>query len=164
MLSGTRSLSPALLVLAIVMAQAAAFGEDKPKKYPEDSPEHQALTAASPFLGKEDFTLRSDYWRGAVTTRTGTAMRLQFFKGNEYSLFFGAATGPLPKDSRLRIHVFDPREKEVASAKGEPGQAAAVLTFKAKKTDLYLILLRIEPAGAADPEVTVPAVMIYGWE
>ncbi|MCP5551904.1 MAG: hypothetical protein H7A53_13540 [Akkermansiaceae bacterium] len=91
-------------------------------------------------------------------------MRLQFFKGNEYSLFFWRP--PAPAEGLPAAHPRLRSEgKEVASAKGEPGQAAAVLTFKAKKTDLYLILLRIEPAGAADlPEVTVSAVMIYGWE
>lgn len=141
----------------------AAPGEAKP--FPPDSPEHQALTAASPSLGDEAFTLRQDYWKGTLTTTSGRALRLQFFKGNTYRLFFGAAPSSLPAGARLHLHVFDSEEEEVAVATGEPDEAAVALHLEdAGKTGLYLILMRVEPRPGPAAETEVPAALFYGWQ
>ena len=174
MLTGrlSRLLFGAAACLAVPVGFAGTAGaqqsEGGPRKFPEHTPEHQALTASSPYLGDDEFYLRNDYWKGNVTTRTGTAMRLQFFKGNAYTLFFGADTKALPKSAVLHLHLFDAKSREVDTAKGEPGEAAVVLNHKTRKTGLYLVLMRIvipdsgEQAGTA--EVSVPSVLFYGWK
>lgn len=135
------------------------------KPFPADSGEHQALSAATRYLGNDDFTIRNDYWKGIVTTSKGTALRLQFFKGNTYRLFYGVSTKTLPEDARLHLHLFDAKEKEVASISGAPGQAAIVLNLeKVRKTGLYLVLMRIEPREGPSVEIEVPSVLFYGWE
>ena len=137
------------------------------KPFPPNSPEHQALTAAGPYLEREGFTLRNDYWEGIVSTDLGTAMRLQFFKGNLYRLFFGVDTRFLPKDARLHLQIFDTREREVAAAYVDSGPVAAVtLEFTPRKTGLYLILMRVESpaATAAARGINLPSALFYGWE
>lgn len=147
----------------MLTATSAEPGTAKP--FPDNSPEHQALTMASPFLGNEDFTLRNDYWQGKVATDGGTAVRLQFFKGNTYRLFFGSHTDELPKTAKLHLHIFDSKDKEVATVSGEPGQAAVALHFeKTRKTGLYLVLMRIVPQPGPVAPVEVPGVLFYGWE
>lgn len=156
----------ALLAMLFAPSRTATSAEPgSAKPFPENSPEHQALTMASPFLGNDAFTLRNDYWQGIVSTEAGTAVRLQFFKGNTYRLFFGAHTDALPETAKLHLHIFDSRDKEVATVSGEPGQAAVALHFeKTRKTGLYLVLMRIEPQPGPVAPVSVPSVLFYGWE
>ncbi len=157
------ALALALFLLPEVSGTGAESAGAKP--FPPDSPEHQALMTASPYLGNDAFTLRNDYWKGDVSTQSGRAVRLQFFKGNTYRLFFGASTEVLPESARLHLHIFDAKEKEVATVAGEPGQAAVALHFeKTRKTGLYLVLMRIEPKPGPVQEVAVPSALFYGWE
>lgn len=147
------------------VAFAAESADGRPKPFPKDSPEHQALTAASPYLGNDAFTLRNDYWTGAVTTDAGTAVRLQFFKGNVYRLFLGASPPKLPEGARLHLHIFNDQSEEVISASSPAGQPAVVLNFeKVRKTGQYLVLMRIEPRPGPAAPVAVPSVLFYGWE
>jgi len=150
-----------LLLAVIVLAGSSGLAADA---FPPESPEHQALVAAGPDLGDETFTLREDYWKGLLTTQTGRALRLQFFKRNHYRLFLGVAPESLPPGAKLQIHVYDAENEEVASAVGEAGEASLGLTFENdRKTGLYLILLRIDVPPGPFPEKEVPAVLFYGW-
>ena len=65
---------PCLSLVGWLIASPLSAEDGEPKKFPANSPEHQALTASSPYLGNEAFTLRNDYWKGAVSTGTGTAL------------------------------------------------------------------------------------------
>lgn len=146
------------LVLAPGMRLAA-------EPFQKDSPEHQALLLASPYLGDEAFAIRQDYWRGKITTQTGRAVKLQFFKGNHYRLFFGAAPIELPPGSKLHLHIYGENNEEVAQATGEPGAAAVALEFdNTLQTGLYLVLMRIEAPPGPLAEAEVRSVMFYGWK
>lgn len=68
---------PVLLVSSGVTGIGSAA-----EAFTEDSPEHQALLLASPFLERPAFTLREDYWQGGLSPELGHAVKLQFFKGN----------------------------------------------------------------------------------
>ena len=123
------------------------------------------MSAASPSLGDEAFSLRQDYWRGDIGLQTGRAVKLQFFKRNHYQLFFGAAPPALPPGARLHLHIFNEANEEVAHGVGEEGVAAATLAFdNTLATGIYLVLMRIEapPGPLADAEI--PAVLFYGWK
>lgn len=133
-----------------------------------ESPEHQALTLASPFLERPAFTLREDYWKGDVSPSLGHAVKLQFFKGNVYRLFMGINTKKKPIGSTLHLHIFNEKGDEVAHATSAGSQPySTMLEFKAKKTDAYLVLMRLELAGddnKTEPKGTFPCVLFYGWE
>lgn len=146
-----------LLCLSAIRLESAPF--------PADSPEHQALTAATDALGDPAFALREDYWNGELTTSTGRAVKLQFFKRNVYSLFFGVAPSELPPGASLHLNIFDSANEEVAAANGKPGEAAVALTFENTiKSGSFLVLMRVDvppgPLAAAD----IPAVLFYGWK
>lgn len=147
-----------LLALAPVAARAQ-------EGFPPESPEHQALTLASPFLGDEAFSLRQDYWRGKISPTTGRAVKLQFFKRNVYHLFFGATPADLPPKSKLFLHIYDGENQEVAKAEGEPGDTAVALEFNnTVATGVYLVLMRIEAPPGPFAAAEVPSVMFYGWK
>lgn len=133
--------------------------------FPPDSPEHQALTAAGPSLGDEDFTLREEYWKGALGLRSGRALKLQFFKRNHYRLFLGVSPSALPKGARLHLHIYDSANEAVAEAAGEPDEASLVLALDdTPKTGLHLVLMRIEAPSGPLAEAEVPAALFYGWK
>jgi len=148
------------MFLAVVPAAARAQ-----EGFSADSPEHHALTLASPFLGDEAFTLRQDYWSGVISPSTGRAVKLQFFKRNVYQLFFGATPADLPPKSKLFLQVYDAENEEVAKAEGEPGAAAIALEFNnTLASGVYLVLMRIESPPGPFAATEVPSVMFYGWK
>ena len=154
----------ATLVAGFFLAFAPAISRAQ-GEFPPDSPEHQALTAASPFLGDEAFTLRQDYWRGKISPTTGRAVKLQFFKRNVYQLFFGATPADLPPKSKLFLHIYDAENQEVAKAEGEMGAAAVALEFNnTLASGIYLVLMRIESPPGPFAASDVPSVMFYGWK
>jgi len=157
---------PVLVLLVFCSFVTAVEAQSlRASPFPPDAPEHEALTEASAFLGDEKFSLRQDYWQGALTTKAGTAIRLQFFKGNTYRLFFGVAPSTLPKDGKLQLHLYNAANEEVAGATGEAGKPALALHFEnTLKTGLYLVLMRVELPPGPLAEEEVPAVMFYGWQ
>lgn len=155
----TTSVVGALLLLCIAAMRLEA------SPFPVDSPEHQALTAASNALGDPAFALREDYWNGELTTRTGRAIKLQFFKRNIYSLFVGVAPSELPPGASLHLNIFDSANEEVAAASGKPGEAAVALTFENTiKSGSFLVLMRVDVPPGPLAEADVPAVLFYGWK
>lgn len=154
-----------VLLVLCVFAVAGRAQSPQTSPFPPDAPEHEALTAASPFLADEDFSLRQDYWQGVLTTKTGKGLKLQFFKGNTYRLFFGVSPSALPKDGTLHLHLYNAAGEEVAHAPGEAGKPAVALHFEnTLKTGLYLVLMRVELPPGPLAEEEVPAVMFYGWQ
>jgi len=161
----TRSLLAAFLAAAACLAAPLAGADGPAQPYPEDSPEHQALSLASPFLGDEAFKLRNEYWTGRLSTTNGRAVRLQFFKGNLYRLFLGVAPAGLAPGARLKVHVVDERSEVVASAEGEPGAAAVALFLEEPpRTGLYLVLMTIDAGPGPLAELEAEAVLFYGWK
>ncbi|MCC6884725.1 MAG: hypothetical protein WBE58_24840 [Verrucomicrobiales bacterium] len=136
--------------------------------FTEDSPEHQALLLASPFLERPAFTLREDYWQGGLSPELGHAVKLQFFKGNVYRLFMGIHTKKKPTGATLHLHIFNEKGDEVAHATSAGTQPfSAMLEYKSRKTGAYLILMRLETApedSKTDPKTGFPCVLFYGWE
>lgn len=151
-----------LAFAALILSATALAAEDR---YPEDSPEHQALSLAQESLAESGFSLREDYWQGILSGDTGKALRLQFFKRNEYRLYVGVAPKALPPKGKLDLRIFDSENNEVAAMMGEPDEAAVELTFNNKvRTGLFLVLMRIEvPPGPLEVS-DVPAVLFYGWK
>ncbi len=150
-----------LLLLSLGLLGLAAGAEP----FPEDSPEHQALVAASDFLGDEDFTLREEYWKGALGLRTGRALKLHFFKRNHYRLFLGVSPSALPKGAKLHLDIYDADNEVVASAEGEPDKASLVLALDdTAKTGLHLVLMRIEAPAGPLIDLEIPTALFYGWK
>ena len=157
-------LLPACMLLLAFLPNGRADAQESALPFPPDSPEHGALVAASPYLGSDKFHLRQDYWRGELGRNQGKAIRLQFFKGNTYRFFFSVSPKLIDKNARLVLEIYDPASKLVAEVEAVPGDSIAALHFKPGKTDLYLVLMRVEPAGDEPLRQDFPAVLFYGFE
>lgn len=156
-------MSSRLPTIGAILLLSLPLGRAEPPS--PDSPEHQALTAASPFLADESFGLREDYWKGILSPRTGRAVRLLFFKRNTYRLFLGVAPAALPKGARLHLHVFDENNEEVAKASGELDEAAVALHLEnAPRTGQFLVLIGVEIPPGPFAETEIPAALFYGWK
>lgn len=151
-----------LLALLGAFLLAPASGQER---YPPESAEYQAFTAAGKALADEDFYLREDFWKGILTGREGRAIRLQFFKRNHYQLFLGVAPEALPPGGYLDLRIFDSNNEEIAKIIGEPDKAAVSLEFENNlRTDLYLILLRVGFPPGPFPDTEIPTALFYGWK
>lgn len=151
--------------LAFVSLTLAATGLVADDRYPEDSPEHQALSLATESLEEKGFSLREDYWSGILSGETGRALKLQFFKRNEYRLYLGVSPDSLPPKAKLDLRIFDSKNVEVAAMMGEPDEAAVELIFENKvRTGLFLVLMRVEVPPGPLAVSEVPAVLFYGWK
>ncbi len=153
-----------VLALVLVATFSTAFAEDSANPFPPDSPEHAALSAASEFLGNEAFQLRQDYWKDNLSTETGKALRLQFFKGNHYRFFFAASKTLLPDNALLQLRIYDKASQQVASASSSASSNVVGLEFKPKSTGLYLVLMSIEVPKNSSARTGIPSVMFYGYE
>ena len=153
-----------VLQLLIVLALFVSFASAEEPSFPEGSAEDDALQLAAPFsLANPDFTLRQDYWRGELTAEKGTAFRLQFFKGNIYRLFFAIHRDEIPEGAILHLHVVDRHNRELAHAMADENNVVE-LSYTVKKTDQYLILMRIVLPDDSPAESVYDGLMIYGWE
>lgn len=156
-----RSSIVSLLSICAFVA-SPVLGDDR---FPADSPEYQALALAAPAIEEEDFSLREDYWRGILSGETGRALKLQFFKRNEYRLYLGVSPESLPPKAKLDLRIFDSENQEVAAMMGEPDEAAVELVFENKvRTGLFLVLMRVEVPPGPLAVSDVPAVLFYGWK
>lgn len=152
------------LALVLLNTFPTMVAEDSGNPFPPDSPEHAALSAASEFLGNDSFMLRQDYWKDDLTTETGKALRLQFFKGNRYRFFFAASKDLLPDKALLQLRIYDKASQEVASASSTSSTNVVGLEFKPKSTGLYLVLMSIEIPKNSSARTGIPSVMFYGYE
>ncbi len=149
----------------ILLACFCLAGLGRAEPFPENSPEHQALSAATPFLADEAFALREGYWNGVLTSHTGRAVRLQFFKRNHYQLFLGVSPETLPKGGQLQLHIFDSENAEVASVTGEAGSPSVHLDFNnTHGSGLFLVLMRVAIPPGPLAETEIPAALFYGWK
>jgi len=153
-----------LFASILFLTTSAKTADPSANPFPPNSPEHAALNAASEFLTNDAFLLRQDYWQGTLTTETGKALKLQFFKGNRYRFFFALSKDSLPDKALLHLHIYDKASHEVASATSQNSSNVVDLDFKPKSTGLYLVLMSIEVPKDSSARTGIPAVMFYGYE
>lgn len=140
----------ALFVLCLVLSPAAIADEEK-----EVTDAVLSLTAK---YEKDGFDFRADIWVRELKPELGKAVRVQFFKGNDYRICVA-----VPQDSGIQIaaHVLDeegkPIEGKVESTKNGSG---LVLHAKPKRTGLYVVAIR-QSGGTAK---STPCAMISGYK
>jgi hypothetical protein len=152
------------LGIACATSPLALRADDDALPFPPDSPEHAALSEASSYLEDEEFMLREDYWKGAVTPQTGKAVRLQFFKGNTYRFFFAIEPEKATPATHLSMRIYDAQSREVALGEAEAEKAALALSFAPTSTGLYLVLMGVDVDESANTYREYPAVMFYGFK
>ncbi len=125
-----------------------------------DEKELAAATAMRlvPQQEQDGYEFRTEAWVKDLEVKTGRAVRVQLFKGNEYRFCIAVA----PESG---VHVT----AAVLDAQGTPGGEilpvkagwGLILSYKPKKTGVYVVAIRQTDAGKAKE---VPCAMITGWK
>jgi hypothetical protein len=142
---------PLYFCLFVMLGTAVVLADDK---------ELAAATAMRlvPQQEQDGFEFRSEAWVKNLEAKTGRAVRIQLFKGNEYR--FCIAVAP---ESGVQVTAA------VLDAQGSPGGEilpvkagwGLILSYKPKKTGMHVIAIRQTDAGKAKE---VPCAMMTGWK
>jgi hypothetical protein len=107
---------------------------------------------------KEGFDFRADIWERQLTPDLGKAVRVQFFKGNEYRVCVAV---PPQSSVQIAAHVLDMEGKAVESkVEAAQGGWGVTLSVKPTRTAVYVVVVR----HSGGPEKTVPCAMISGYK
>lgn len=106
----------------------------------------------------QGFDFRADIWERELTPELGKAVRVQFFKGNDYRVCVAVA----PKTGvKIAAHVLDtegtPVESKVETTEGAWG---VTLHVKPKRTGVYVVVIR----HAGGKEKPAMCAMITGYK
>jgi hypothetical protein len=148
-----RFLMPLIFALMAASVHAALPGS------PEEVTEaEKAVVKMASKLEKEGFDFRADIWERELPPELGKAVRVQFFKGNDYRVC--VAVGP---ESAVQIaaHVLDMEGQPVESkVEATPGGWGVVLHVTPKRTGVFVVVVR--RSGGA--EKTTSCAMITGYK
>jgi hypothetical protein len=107
---------------------------------------------------KEGFEFRADIWERPLTPDLGKAVRVQFFKGNDYRVCVA-----VPPDSGVQIaaHVLDTEGKPVESkVETVEGGWGLILHVKPKRTGVCVVVVR----RSGGKEKSTMCAMITGYK
>lgn len=107
---------------------------------------------------KDGFDFRADIWERELTPELGKAVRVQFFKGNDYRVCVAVS----PKSGvQIAAHVLDAEGKPVESKiETEEGSWGATLHVKPKRTGVFVVVVR-HAGGKEKPAI---CAMITGYK
>lgn len=118
-------------------------------------------TAIVKLAGKHEkagFDFRADIWERELTPELGKAVRVQFFKGNEYRVCVAVS----PKSGvQIAAHVLDAEGRPMESKiETEEGAWGATLHVTPKRTGVYVVVVR-HAGGKEKPAI---CAMITGYK
>jgi hypothetical protein len=107
---------------------------------------------------KEGFDFRADIWERQLPADLGKAVRVQFFKGNEYRVCVAV---PPKSGVEIAAHVLDMEGKPVESkVETEEGGWGATLFVKPERTGVYVVVVR----RSGGKEKATVCAMINGYK
>lgn len=142
---------PFLVFILVCLEPIHAFARDK-------SEAEAAALALAKDQEKEGFEFRADIWQKDIKSDLGKAVRIQLFKGNDYRFCVA-----VPPDSGVHVTatVLDFEGKPVGKIQPVAQGWGLILSFKPKKTGLYVLAIRETEDGKAKE---VPCAVITGWK
>ncbi|MFN0079457.1 MAG: hypothetical protein ACKVY0_23580 [Prosthecobacter sp.] len=107
---------------------------------------------------KEEFNIRAETWLKELGPKTGKALRMQLYKGNEYCFCIA-----VPRKSGVHITaaVLDLEGKPVGEILPVLDGWGLVLFYKPKKTGMYMIAIHQTDQGKRKE---VPCAMVTGYK
>lgn len=141
-----------LLAFAAILLPMARIQAD------EVSQVEDAVVALAKLQEGKGFDFRADIWERELTPDLGKAVRVQFFKGNEYRVCVAV---PPKSGVKIAAHVLDmagsPAESKIEPTEGGWG---ATLHVKPKRTGVYMVVIR----HAGGPAKSTLCAMITGYK
>ncbi|MEA3187490.1 MAG: hypothetical protein QOD99_1320 [Chthoniobacter sp.] len=147
--------SPTLFGLVfLLLVTPVAFGGKKSasREMVSDRSLARAIDSAQPFV-QQGFTIREEYWGGALGSETRKVVVQHLFKNNEY--WFCAA---LSSTSMVSVHVYDENGNLADSEYWKKSRAAGVHVAPRRSGTYYII---VEADKSVKPEVLW--AMIYAF-
>ena len=119
--------------------------------------EQAAWSMARP-LEKEGYFFRAEAWEKELKPELGKAVRVQLFKGNDYRFCIA-----VPTDSGVQITaaVLEVDGKPQGQLQSVEAGWGLVLSFKPKKTGVYVVAIRQTDKGRMK---AVPCAMLTGYQ
>lgn len=121
-------------ILACVLMPAA------PARADEASQVEEALVELAKAQEAQGFDFRADIWERELSPEMGKAVRVQFFKGNEYRVCLAVS----PKSGvQIVSQVLDAEGKPIESkVEKTPGGWGVTLHVSPKRTGVYMVTVR----------------------
>jgi hypothetical protein len=147
-----RSLSLiAMLLMTCVMGAGRALADEV----------DEVEAALVKLAGKQEklgFDFRADIWERQLTPDLGKAVRVQFFKGNDYRICVAVA----PQSGvQIAAHVLDMEGRPIESkSEAAEGGWGVTLSVKPARTGVFVVVVR-QSGGAEKPTVVA---MITGYK
>jgi hypothetical protein len=113
-----------------------------------------ALEAADPYVKKEGYTVREDYWGGDLGVKQQKAIVHQLFKGNEYWFWMGTELA----SAVISVHVYD-SEGNLADLQAWQKPHFAAVRVLPKSTGTYYLIVEIEKS----PQERTHWALAYGF-
>jgi hypothetical protein len=142
---------PPLLAL---LAGLAALAGPAPLGAEVDDAQSYALEAAEPYV-KDGYSMRYEFWHGALKPGEDKQVRHQLFAGNEY--WFWVATD-VP-DAELRVNIYD-AEGNLVEAESWQKENVAGARLKPEKTGSYIVRVEVLKSTENEP---VSWALAYGY-
>jgi hypothetical protein len=114
-----------------------------------------ALEAAEPNV-KQGFTIREDFWGGALAPGESKPIVQQLFKGNEYWFWMGA----MHKGATVSVHIYDGAGNIAENESWQRGNMAAA-RVNPKRTGTYYLIVEVKKSSGRPGKV--PWGMAYGY-
>lgn len=146
------------MAAACLIAFFTAMAWQQPVAADEVDDVEEALVKLAGRQEKEGFDFRADIWERQLTPELGKAVRVQFFKGNDYRVCVAVS----PKAGvQIAAHVLDMEGRPVES-KSEMAEGGWGITLhvKPKRTGVYVVVIR-HAGGKMKPAV---CAMITGYK
>lgn len=139
----------AILVLLAAVSPALADDDEKAT---------ESAAQLMPRQEKAGYEFRAQAWINDLEVKTGRAVRVQMFKGNEYAFCIG-----VPQDSGVHVTAAVLDLNGMPAGEILPVQAGwgLVLFYKPKKTGTYVVAIHQTDKGK---KKVVPCAMITGWK
>jgi hypothetical protein len=147
-----------LSLLSSAVMLTAGLMVAKPAAADEVDDVEAAVVKLATAQEKDGFDFRADIWERQLQPNLGKAVRVQFFKGNEYRVCVAV---PPQSGVQIAAHVLDveghPVESKVETAEGGWG---VTLSVQPKHTGVYVVVVR----NSGGKEKTTVCAMISGYK
>ena len=147
---------PARLLLATLLV--FVLMPAAPVRADEAAQVEEALVELAKAQEAKGFDFRADIWERELSPEMGKAVRVQFFKGNEYRVCLAVS----PKSGvQIVSQILDAEGKSIESkVEKAPGGWGVTLHVAPKRTGVYMVTVR--HAGGAQKKVL--CAMISGYK
>jgi len=114
-----------------------------------------ALEMAEPYVQKQGYNVREDFWGGDLGVKEKQAISHQLFKGNDYWFWVASDSSK----ARLSVHVYDSDGKLADSQSLPPGDRTAV-RISPKRTGTFFLIVEV----LKSPDERTSWAMVYAYK